>query len=79
MKSHIKERCEDVSTLPNMDLRARNNPIKGMSGNDPIITDSFIDNGWYSVVYSGLQYVMPDNTTIPGYQTCGTYYPYYIK
>ncbi|XP_052772083.1 von Willebrand factor D and EGF domain-containing protein-like [Mya arenaria] len=71
--------CEDVSTLPNMDLRARNNPIKGMSGNDPIITDSFIDNGWYSVVYSGLQYVMPDNTTIPGYQTCGTYYPYYIK
>ncbi|XP_053385390.1 uncharacterized protein LOC123539332 isoform X2 [Mercenaria mercenaria] len=71
--------CEEAEVLYDLVRRSRIYQADGVQGSDPFVDDEYLSPDWYSVIFNGEQYIMPDVNSMPQYNFCGTENPIYLK
>ena len=72
--------CKDVVPLiPDLQKRARNYIINEISSSDNYVDDSDLKLSWYTTKALSKGYKIPDESTVPTRNSCGTKYPVYVN
>lgn len=72
----VSATCDQTPVVPNLLKRSR---LYKTSPGESYIDDSFLKSQWYTAEKDGVQYFMPDKTTVPSTDACGSKYPIYIR